>query len=53
MSRAAPSTTSSERRMAASEVSTCAHSTLDRAIGIERKRSRIPPAMSVKIRKAV
>ena len=39
--------------MATSEVSTCAHSTDDRAIGMDWKRSKMPLFMSMKSRKAV
>ena len=52
--RTATSTTSaSETRMATSEVSTCAHSTPDRAIGIDWNRSKMPLCMSRKSRSAV
>ena len=53
MSRATSTTTTTEIRLATSEVSTCAHSTPDRAIGIDWNRSKIPPCMSVKSRTAV
>ena len=53
MSRATPTTTTSEIRLATSEVSTCAHSTPDRAIGMDWNRSKIPLCMSVKSRNAV
>jgi hypothetical protein len=53
MSRATTTTTTSEIRLATSEVSTCAHSTPDRAIGRDWKRSKIPFFMSVKSRSAV
>ena len=39
--------------LATSEVSTCAHSTADRAIGIEWNRSKMPLFMSVNNRSAV
>jgi hypothetical protein len=48
------STTSTiEIRVETTEVSTCAHSTLERAIGSDWKRSKIPVCMSVKSRSAV
>ncbi len=50
MSRATPVTIATEARFATTDVSTCAHSTLERAIGIDRKRSTIPPCMSRKSR---
>ena len=53
MPTATPTTTTSEITLAASEVSTCAHSTPDRAIGMDWNRSKIPPCMSVKSRNAV
>src|SRR5215469_2596023 len=53
MSRATPTTAMTETRLAASEVSTCAQSTDDRAIGMDWKRSKMPLCMSVKSRKAV
>ena len=53
MATATPTTTTSEITLAASEVSTCAHSTPDRAIGMDWNRSKIPPCMSVKSRNAV
>ena len=53
MATATPTTTTSEITLAASEVSTCAHSTDDRAIGMDWNRSKIPPCMSVKSRNAV
>ncbi|CPU66062.1 Uncharacterised protein [Mycobacteroides abscessus] len=40
---ATPTTSVTETRLATSEVSTCAHRTLDRATGIDRKRSTMPP----------
>ena len=45
--------TATETRFAAREVSTCAHSTLDLAIGIDWKRSKMPPCMSRNSRYAV
>ena len=42
-----------DTRFAASEVNTCAHSTLDRAIGMDWKRSKMPPCMSRNSRYAV
>ena len=53
MSRATSTTITSEIRLATSEVSTCAHSTADRAIGIDWNRSKMPLCMSVNSRKAV
>ena len=53
MSSATPTTITSEIRLATSEVSTCAHSTPDRAIGMDWKRSKIPLFMSMKSRNAV
>jgi hypothetical protein len=50
---ATSTTTTSEIRLAASEVSTCAHSTDGRAIGMDWNRSKIPPCRSVKSRNAV
>ena len=52
-SRAASTTTATDIAMAASEVSTCAHSTDDLAIGIEWNRSKIPLCRSRKSRYAV
>ena len=52
-SRAATMTTATDIAMAASEVITCAHSTEDRAIGIEWNRSKIPLCRSPKSRYAV
>ena len=46
MSSATPMTIATETRFATSEVSTCAQSTLDRAIGMDWKRSKMPPCMS-------
>lgn len=43
MSSATSTTTTSEIRLATSEVSTCAQSTDDRAIGMEWNRSKMPP----------
>jgi hypothetical protein len=42
-----------EIRVETTEVSTCAHSTLERAIGRDWNRSKIPVCMSVKSRSAV
>ena len=53
MRRATSTTSTSEIRLATSEVSTCAHSTLERAIGMDWNRSKIPPCISVKSRTAV
>ena len=53
MTRATPTTTTSEITLATSEVSTCAHSTPDRAIGMDWNRSKMPLCMSVKSRNAV
>ena len=53
MRSATPTTTASEIALAASEVSTCAHSTPGRAIGMDWNRSNIPPCMSVNSRNAV
>jgi hypothetical protein len=53
MRSAASTTTTSDIRMATSEVSTCAHSTDDRAIGMEWNRSKMPLFMSRKSRNAV
>ena len=53
MRRATSTTTTTEIRLATSEVSTCAHSTDDRAIGMDWKRSKMPLCMSMKSRKAV
>ena len=50
ISRATPTTTTSEIRLASSEVSTCDHSTDDRAIGIDWNRSKMPPFISRKSR---
>ena len=50
---ATPTTTASETEFATSEVRTCAQSTDERAIGIDRKRSKSPPCLSRKSRKAV
>ena len=48
--RATSTTTTSAIRLATNEVSTCAHSTDDRAIGMEWKRSKIPLCISRKSR---
>ena len=42
-----------ESALATSEVRTCAHSTDDRAIGMEWNRSKMPLGMSVNSRTAV
>jgi hypothetical protein len=52
MGRATSTTTKSEIRLATSEVSTCAHSTDDRAIGTDWNRSKMPLCMSRKSRNA-
>ena len=46
-------TTASEIASATSDVSTCAHSTAERAMGIDWNRSTMPPLMSMKRRYAV
>ncbi len=51
--RATSTTITTEIRLATTEVSTCAHSTLDRAIGMDWNRSKIPLFRSVKSRNAV
>ena len=53
MRRATSTTATSEIRLATSEVSTCAHSTDDRAIGMDWNRSKMPPFISEKSRNAV
>jgi hypothetical protein len=53
MRRATSTTTTSEIRLATSEVSTCAHSTDDRAIGMDWNRSKTPLFISRKSRNAV
>ena len=53
MRRATSTTTTTEIRLATSEVSTCAHSRDDRAIGMDWSRSKMPLCMSLKSRKAV
>ena len=53
MRRATSTTIASEITLETTEVSTCAHRTLDRAIGMEWNRSKIPLCMSVKSRNAV
>ena len=53
MPTATATTAATEITLAASDVSTCAHSTLDRAIGMDWNRSKIPPCLSVKSRSAV
>jgi hypothetical protein len=52
--RTATSTTSTnEITVETTEVTTCAHSTLERAIGMDWNRSKIPFCRSVKSRRAV
>ena len=46
-------TSTTEIRVETSEVSTCAQSTLERAIGSDWKRSKIPVCRSEKSRSAV
>ena len=53
MRRATSTTIASEIRLETTEVSTCAHSTLERAIGMDWNRSKIPLFTSVKSRNAV
>jgi hypothetical protein len=53
MATAMSTTTTSEIRLAASEVSTCAHSTDDREIGMDWNRWKMPPCISVKSLSAV
>ena len=53
MRRATSTTTTTEIMLATSEVSTCAHSTDDRAIGMDWNRSKMPLCMSMKSRNAV
>ncbi len=53
MRRATRTTITSEIRLETTEVITCAHSTLERAIGIDWNRSKIPLCISVKSRYAV
>jgi hypothetical protein len=53
MSRATSMTTTSEIRLSTSEVPTCAHSTDDRAIGMDWNRSKMPLFISRKSRNAV
>ncbi len=43
MISATPITMKTETRFATRDVSTCAHSTLDLAIGMDWKRSKMPP----------
>ena len=52
-SSATPTTITIDARLATSEVSTCAHSELDRAIGMDWNRSKIPPCRSRNRRYAV
>ena len=47
---ATSTTSASETRFATTEVSTCAHSTADREMGIDWNRSKIPPETSMKSR---
>src|SRR5215211_1924713 len=51
--RATSTTTTSDVRLATSDVPTCAHSTDDRGIGIDWKRSTMPLCMSLNSRNAV
>ncbi len=51
--KATTTTIASETRVETTEVSTCAHSTLERAIGIDWKRSKMPLFRSMKSRYAV
>ena len=53
MSRATPITIAIETRFATREVSTCAQSTLERAIGMDWNRSKMPPCRSRNSRYAV
>jgi len=53
MTRATSTTTTSEIRLATTEVSTCAHRTDDRAIGMDWNRSKMPLFISRKSRNAV
>ena len=50
---ATATTIASESRLETTDVSTWAHSTLERAIGIDWNRSKMPLSRSVKSRKAV
>ncbi|CAM5519510.1 hypothetical protein SANTM175S_05061 [Streptomyces antimycoticus] len=53
MSTATPTTSTSAIRLATKEVTTWAHSTPDRAIGMDWNRSKIPLLTSVNSRYAV
>ena len=53
MTRATSTTTTTEIRFATSEVSTCAHRTDEREIGIDWNLSTMPPFMSRKSLNAV
>jgi len=53
IARATRTTSTSEIRLAISEVSTCAHKTAERAIGIDWNRRKMPSETSVNSRKAV
>ena len=53
MATATPTTTTSEITLAASEVSTCAHRTDERAIGMDWNLSKMPVFISRKSRYAV
>ena len=53
MMRATSTTTTTETRLETSEVPTCAHSTDDRAIGMDWNRSKMPLCRSPKSRYAV
>ena len=49
-SKATPMTSTTEMTLAVSEVSTRAHRVAERAMGMEWKRSKMPPCRSVKSR---
>jgi hypothetical protein len=53
MIKATPTTTTTEIRFATMEVSTCAHKTAAREIGMDVKRSKMPPCRSRNNRYAV
>ena len=53
MTRPTSTMITTESPLATSEVTTCAHSTDDRAIGMEWNRSKMPLFMSVNSRTAV
>ena len=53
MTSATRTTTATEIALDTSEVSTCPHSTDERAIGMEWNRSKMPPCRSLNNRKAV